>query len=167
MPSRAGLGRKRHSRFLARHGRPTSTRWRCARTGTRSPFRPPITTGSAQPFRPSAARSFASKLSVRPGRCASPRPTASLNAARHSSRGGDRATARRFCYVRRLCLLETLPPFGAGAGNGQWNLGQYLIARDLICCTISRSRFCRRFCTSLLWAICYTMQVRRANWLSF
>ncbi|WP_429022482.1 xanthine dehydrogenase family protein molybdopterin-binding subunit [Bradyrhizobium sp. I1.14.4] len=26
-------------------------------------------------------------------------------------------------------LLETLPPFEGGPGNGQWNLGQYLIAR--------------------------------------
>jgi CO/xanthine dehydrogenase Mo-binding subunit len=26
-------------------------------------------------------------------------------------------------------LLETLPPFETGPGNGQWNLGQYLIAR--------------------------------------
>jgi CO/xanthine dehydrogenase Mo-binding subunit len=26
-------------------------------------------------------------------------------------------------------LLETLPPFEDGPGNGQWNLGQYLIAR--------------------------------------
>jgi CO/xanthine dehydrogenase Mo-binding subunit len=26
-------------------------------------------------------------------------------------------------------LLETLPPFEEGPGNGQWNLGQYLIAR--------------------------------------
>jgi len=26
-------------------------------------------------------------------------------------------------------LLETLPPFEGGPGNGQWNLGQYLVAR--------------------------------------
>jgi CO/xanthine dehydrogenase Mo-binding subunit len=26
-------------------------------------------------------------------------------------------------------LLETLPPFETGPGNGQWNLGQYLVAR--------------------------------------
>jgi hypothetical protein len=26
-------------------------------------------------------------------------------------------------------LLESLPPFEAGPGNGQWNLGQYLVAR--------------------------------------
>jgi len=26
-------------------------------------------------------------------------------------------------------LLETLPPYEDGPGNGQWNLGQYLIAR--------------------------------------
>jgi CO/xanthine dehydrogenase Mo-binding subunit len=26
-------------------------------------------------------------------------------------------------------LLETLPPYEGGPGNGQWNLGQYLIAR--------------------------------------
>jgi CO/xanthine dehydrogenase Mo-binding subunit len=26
-------------------------------------------------------------------------------------------------------LLETLPPFESGPGNGQWNLGQYLVAR--------------------------------------
>ena len=26
-------------------------------------------------------------------------------------------------------LLEQLPPFEGGPGNGQWNLGQYLIAR--------------------------------------
>jgi CO/xanthine dehydrogenase Mo-binding subunit len=26
-------------------------------------------------------------------------------------------------------LLETLPPFEDGPGNGQWNLGQYLVAR--------------------------------------
>src|SRR5207249_3324248 len=26
-------------------------------------------------------------------------------------------------------LLESLPPFEGGPGNGQWNLGQYLIAR--------------------------------------
>ena len=26
-------------------------------------------------------------------------------------------------------LLETLPPFEGGPGNGQWNLGKYLIAR--------------------------------------
>jgi CO/xanthine dehydrogenase Mo-binding subunit len=26
-------------------------------------------------------------------------------------------------------LLENLPPFETGPGNGQWNLGQYLIAR--------------------------------------
>jgi CO/xanthine dehydrogenase Mo-binding subunit len=26
-------------------------------------------------------------------------------------------------------LLETLPPYEAGPGNGQWNLGQYLVAR--------------------------------------
>src|ERR1700677_1540409 len=26
-------------------------------------------------------------------------------------------------------LLETLPPFDDGPGNGQWNLGQYLVAR--------------------------------------
>jgi CO/xanthine dehydrogenase Mo-binding subunit len=26
-------------------------------------------------------------------------------------------------------LLETLPPYEGGPGNGQWNLGQYLVAR--------------------------------------
>jgi len=26
-------------------------------------------------------------------------------------------------------LLESLPPYEGGPGNGQWNLGQYLIAR--------------------------------------
>ena len=26
-------------------------------------------------------------------------------------------------------LLETLPPYEDGPGNGQWNLGQYLVAR--------------------------------------
>jgi CO/xanthine dehydrogenase Mo-binding subunit len=26
-------------------------------------------------------------------------------------------------------LLESLPPYEDGPGNGQWNLGQYLIAR--------------------------------------
>jgi CO/xanthine dehydrogenase Mo-binding subunit len=26
-------------------------------------------------------------------------------------------------------LLEHLPPFEGGPGNGQWNLGQYLVAR--------------------------------------
>ena len=26
-------------------------------------------------------------------------------------------------------LLETLPPYESGPGNGQWNLGQYIIAR--------------------------------------
>ena len=26
-------------------------------------------------------------------------------------------------------LLESLPPFEGGPGNGQWNLGQYLVAR--------------------------------------
>ena len=26
-------------------------------------------------------------------------------------------------------LLETLPPHEGGPGNGQWNLGQYLVAR--------------------------------------
>ena len=26
-------------------------------------------------------------------------------------------------------LLETLPPYEDGPGNGQWNLGQYVIAR--------------------------------------
>jgi CO/xanthine dehydrogenase Mo-binding subunit len=26
-------------------------------------------------------------------------------------------------------LLETLPPYEGGPGNGQWNLGQYVIAR--------------------------------------
>ena len=26
-------------------------------------------------------------------------------------------------------LLESLPPFEGGPGNGQWNLGQYVIAR--------------------------------------
>jgi CO/xanthine dehydrogenase Mo-binding subunit len=26
-------------------------------------------------------------------------------------------------------LLETLPPFEGGPGNGQWNLGKYLVAR--------------------------------------
>jgi CO/xanthine dehydrogenase Mo-binding subunit len=28
-------------------------------------------------------------------------------------------------------LLETLPPYEGGPGNGQWNLGQYLVARGL------------------------------------
>jgi CO/xanthine dehydrogenase Mo-binding subunit len=28
-------------------------------------------------------------------------------------------------------LLEKLPPFEDGPGNGQWNLGKYLIARSL------------------------------------
>jgi CO/xanthine dehydrogenase Mo-binding subunit len=26
-------------------------------------------------------------------------------------------------------LMETLPPYEGGPGNGQWNLGQYLVAR--------------------------------------
>jgi CO/xanthine dehydrogenase Mo-binding subunit len=26
-------------------------------------------------------------------------------------------------------LLETLPPYEGGPGNGQWNLGQYLVPR--------------------------------------
>ncbi|MGY4332477.1 CO/xanthine dehydrogenase Mo-binding subunit [Bradyrhizobium sp. LB7.2] len=26
-------------------------------------------------------------------------------------------------------LLETLPPFEGGPGNGEWNLGRYLVAR--------------------------------------
>ena len=26
-------------------------------------------------------------------------------------------------------LLETLPPYEGGPGNGQWNLGEYIIAR--------------------------------------
>jgi CO/xanthine dehydrogenase Mo-binding subunit len=26
-------------------------------------------------------------------------------------------------------LLETLPPYEGGPGNGQWNLGQYLVAQ--------------------------------------
>jgi len=26
-------------------------------------------------------------------------------------------------------LLESLPPYEGGPGNGEWNLGQYLIAR--------------------------------------
>jgi CO/xanthine dehydrogenase Mo-binding subunit len=26
-------------------------------------------------------------------------------------------------------LLESLPPYEGGPGNGQWNLGQYLVAR--------------------------------------
>ena len=28
-----------------------------------------------------------------------------------------------------FALLETLPPYEGGPGNGQWNLGQYLVAR--------------------------------------
>ena len=26
-------------------------------------------------------------------------------------------------------MLETLPPYEGGPGNGKWNLGQYLVAR--------------------------------------
>ena len=34
-----------------------------------------------------------------------------------------------FAMAVGYALLETLPPFEGGPGNGQWNLGQYLVAR--------------------------------------
>src|SRR6185437_14400449 len=34
-----------------------------------------------------------------------------------------------FAMGAGYALLEQLPPFEGGPGNGQWNLGQYLIAR--------------------------------------
>ena len=40
-----------------------------------------------------------------------------------------RASARRLRNGRRLGLLESLPLYEDGPGNGQWNLGQYLVAR--------------------------------------
>ena len=42
-------------------------------------------------------------------------------------------------------LLETLPPYEGGPGNGQWNLGNTSSRADRTCrCTTSRSRCCRR-----------------------
>jgi CO/xanthine dehydrogenase Mo-binding subunit len=38
-------------------------------------------------------------------------------------------TARNESYRSGYALPESLPPFEGGPGNGQWNLGQYLIAR--------------------------------------
>ena len=47
-------------------------------------------------------------------------------------------------------LLESLPPYEGGPGNGQWNLGQYLVARAPRICRWagSRSRCCHRNPTS-------------------
>ena len=72
----------------------------------------------------------ASRSSAPPAHCASPRPTASSNAARRWCRKsflGKRKAASPWASATRL--LESLPPFEDGPGNGQWNLGQYLVAR--------------------------------------
>jgi CO/xanthine dehydrogenase Mo-binding subunit len=34
-----------------------------------------------------------------------------------------------FAMGAGYALLETLPPYEGGPGNGQWNLGQYVVAR--------------------------------------
>ena len=65
-----------------------------------------------------------------PAHCASPRPTACLNAARRWCRKSLLGQAQGgFAMGVGYALLETLPPYEGGPGNGQWNLGQYLIAR--------------------------------------
>ena len=95
----------------------------------RSPFRPPITTGSAQPFRPSAARWSASKLNVRPEL----RIAKAYSVLEYGKALVPEVVIRQsqdgFAMGVGYALLETLPPFEDGPGNGQWNLGQYLIAR--------------------------------------
>ena len=83
-----------------------------------------------RPTRRCAARWSASRSSARPARCASPRHTACWNAARR--------WCRRSCWGRRraaspwvsaMRCSRMLPPYEDGPGNGQWNLGQYLVAR--------------------------------------
>src|SRR5438552_6908833 len=48
---------------------------------------------------------------------------------RAGAAGGARAGARRFCDGRRICAARDAAALRGGPGNGQWNLGQYLIAR--------------------------------------
>ncbi len=137
-PFLGGRGHERPLWFPNNNGRLTSTRWQCAReavvtcasTAPLSIFRPLITTGSERPTPRCAAPSSASKSSARPARCASQRLTACWNAARllvpevvvGQAQGG-------FAMGVGYALLESLPPFETGPGNGQWNLGNYVIAR--------------------------------------
>ena len=50
---------------------------------------------------------------------------------RPGSRSRDRARtgAGRLRDGRWLCVAQSLPLYEDGPGNGQWNLGQYLVAR--------------------------------------
>ena len=85
------------------------------------------------------------EIEQRPARCALPRHTvAQVRPALvpeiviGQSQGG-------FAMGVGYALLETLPPFEDGPGNGQWNLGQYVVRADPICrCMISRSKSCPR-----------------------
>src|SRR5258707_9631979 len=45
------------------------------------------------------------------------------------ARGGAGQAQGGFAMAVGYALLETLPPFEGGPVNGQWNLGQYLVAR--------------------------------------
>ena len=136
---RAGLGRRRHSRSAASRGRPISMR--CARAARRRQVRPPRSHQRQVPAHRLqsdrnhlrvgiAARWCASRSNAPPGRCASPRPTASSNAVRRlvpevvigQVQGG-------FAMSVGHTFLETLPLFEDGPGNGKWNLGQYVVAR--------------------------------------
>jgi hypothetical protein len=88
----------------------------------RSPCRPPITTGSAQPFRPSAARWSASKLNVRPEL----RIAKAYSVLEYGKALVPEVVIRQsqdgFAMGVGYALLETLPPFGHGLGNGNGTL---------------------------------------------
>ena len=123
-----GLGARALPAWRARTGAPRSTRSRVRKGGGKferldrasaSGFRRPTTTASASRSPRCAARSCASRSSARPARCASPRPTACSNAARRWCRRSCCGQAQGgFAMGVGYALLETLPPYEGGPGNG-------------------------------------------------
>ena len=121
-----------------RSGRPTSTLLPCAAAAAisfvsiapASSFRQPTSTRAVPPMRHCAALWFASRSIAQPARCVSRSAYSVLECGRAlvpevvlgQAQGG-------FAMGVGYALLETLPLYEDGPGNGKWNLGQYLVAR--------------------------------------
>ena len=128
----AGHGRRRPSASTESRGRPTSTPSPCAApaanssvsTAATSSSRQPTSTGSGPATARCAARRSASRSSARPARCASLKPTACWNAVRFWSPEIVLGQAQGgFAMGVGYALLESLPLYEDGPGNGKWNLG--------------------------------------------